>query len=80
MDAQKDKIKSDVEDLEHSFDDFITNSMDDLMECCGLDMDKMKAQFEAEMASLKKELEFSTRAVKRSFDHLMDQFKDREKT
>jgi len=75
MEAQKDKIKADVDELEDSFDDFMGGCMNDL----GLDMDKMKAQFEREMESLKGELDFSTKALKSSFDHLMGQYKGREK-
>ena len=71
MEAQKDKIKADVEDLEHSFDDF----MDDL----GLDVDKMRDQFDKEMENFKKEVEFSTKALKSSFDHFMEFYKDRGK-
>lgn len=70
MKGKKDKIRSDMDELEDEFEDF--------MEDLGLDMDDMKKQFDEEMNHLKKEIEFTGQALKKSFRMFQDEFKTRK--
>jgi len=71
LEDQKETAKSSMKDFETDFGRF----MDDL----GVDYDGMKENMTGEMDRISQEMEFTGKAIKRSFEHLKNQFKDRDK-
>ncbi len=70
LEDQKETVKSNMKEFESDFGRF----MDDM----GFDYQGIKENLTDEMDRLGAELEFTGKAIKRSFEHLKRQFKDRK--